>query len=81
MSWYDSWVDTDDKDLATRTVYCYDISGTVKELGNHIMSGCKDAVREGFDFVKQVIDWYQDLVTKELRTKIQGFNKIIDSDH
>lgn len=79
LSWYDSWVDTDDKDLATRTVYCYDISGTVKELGNHIMSGCKSAVREGFDFVKQVVNWYQDLVTKELRTKIQGFNKILDS--
>ncbi|MBQ9479357.1 MAG: ferredoxin [Selenomonadaceae bacterium] len=79
LGWYDSWIDSPEKDLATRSVYAYDISGAVRELGNHITSGCMTAIREvGVKMTNDIVKWYQGVVTKDLQTKVRGFRLAID---
>ena len=80
VSWYDSWVDSDEKELASRSLYAYDISKTVAKLGEHIKDGCIKAIREvGVKVTNDIIKQYQKTVTKNLQSKIQEFETLISN--
>lgn len=79
LRWYETFINTDDKDLATRTVYCYDLHEAVDTISKHILDGCMDAIGDHAErIVNRILDWYQGIVTEEVKQRIETMRGEID---
>lgn len=80
LDWYETYVNTDEKELSSRSLYCYDLQEAVDTISDHILDGCMEGIRdEAQGFVKEVLDWHQGNVTKALREKVAIINKAINN--
>lgn len=67
LDWYETFVNSDEMELSSRSLYRYDLNEVVKTLVSHIVDGCMDAIRdEGVTVAFKMIDLHQEIVSKEL---------------
>lgn len=77
--WYRDWINTDEKELASRSRYNYDLNDVVKKISEHITDGCMDAVKDvGVRVTDDLLNWYQGVVTQKLQHKVKGIANAID---
>lgn len=80
LSWYKPYINSDERSLSTKSVYCYDLHEAVETIGKHIIDGCIDGIRQhGQELLHEVLNWHQKRIESELKKKVEVFMNAIDS--